>query len=366
MLRSSISRFGPGLADELDGLPAGGRYRVHLGSSWLTSYVEEFRASERTRVIEVREPSSGRLTGALPLQLQSVRGTRAWSLRRLVPLASGPSDFFDTLALPGRIGDVAEAIARCLWETRLSWDELVLDLIPHSSPYWEPLARALEGRGLVPIIATDRGFFKVDTTGSFDDYHQKKMIVTYSKVRNRMRRDGVEPRLEVVRSGINDTLDGLLHLYHKRRAHKDQRNCFVNSSPMEAFVRKVVGEYEDRGWVVLSLLRNGEDVWAYALDWLRDGVWFGYMMAFDERFKRYSPGKLLLWEQIKRAFESEDIREFNFMRGESGYKSEFAYEREPYVSMTVHNPWSPRLRATQLATRLCEIRDRYCRQARGT
>jgi hypothetical protein len=66
---------------------------------------------------------------------------------------------------------------------------------------------------------------------------------------------------------------------------------------------------------------------------------------------------MLLYETIKQAFEDPEIVEFNFMRGESSYKTQFTDRSEHFVSLQVTNPRSLRRRGTQIASQLTNLRD---------
>ena len=106
----------------------------------------------------------------------------------------------------------------------------------------------------------------------------------------------------------------------------------------------------------LSILRGNEEIWAYQLDWIDKGIWYHYMPAFNQSYERYSPGKILLYETIREAFARPDIHEFNFMRGQSAYKSQFAWNTERFITIKVENHRSWRTRAVQLASRVVGIR----------
>ena len=127
---------------------------------------------------------------------------------------------------------------------------------------------------------------------------------------------------------------------------------------MKQFVREVVAKYEDRGNVILSLLveEKLQDVLAYQLDWVFQGIRYHWKPTFNEKYSEYSPSKILLLETIRQCFQDPSIREFNFMRGESQYKNQFANHQEPFVSISVTNHRSVRLKGQNIAKLLAGLR----------
>jgi CelD/BcsL family acetyltransferase involved in cellulose biosynthesis len=358
-------------ANEWDELATQTPHGIHLQLAWLQAYKRSYlnpvkQPGHRSLILEARDPVSRRLIGAIPLQMAQTRGTRFLPLRCVRPFANGPSDFFDLLAVPEQRPQLIEAFAVWLKQQSSQWDQLQLDLIPSSSENWRLLVDALQAIGYAPTVTTDRRFLKLDTTASWQDYYTGyllKHFADFKTVHNRMKTDGVSPRVEILYSGIAPHLHRVLEHYRQRRDAKAQPDPFDDPS-FGTFIDAVLPAYERLGCVAFSRLFAGDDVWAYSLDWLHRGVWYYYLPAFDERFKRYAPGKLLLYEVIKRAFENPNIQEFNFMRGESRYKRQFASESEAYMSISLCNPKSMRIKVIRLASWLCGQRDTLYRTVR--
>lgn len=358
----------PSALAEMAGLLGGTRYRIHMEPEWLSAYVTEFGVADSARILLVRESRNGPAIGALPLQEQHVRGTRWWNIRRLVPLGSGPSDFFDIPALPGRAPEVGKALAGWLAENRSLWDEVVVDLVPQSSSSWAPFVDGLQAEGLRPVVSQDNRFFRIDTTTGWDQYETaflRPRLSDYNNVRNRIRRAGISLDFEVITSEVGARLRPLIDLYQQRRLSKGQRDAFVLHDSMKHFVFRVIDAFERRNWVRLTLLGANGAIWAFSLDWLQSGVWYQYMPAFDETFRKFSPGKLLLRENLRLVFGDSSLQEFNFMRGESTYKQQFASESECFVSIRIANPKSLRLAGTRLASEVASVRDGVFRRGQG-
>ena len=357
--------FGGDLTCEFDSLVQESVYGVHQTFTWYRDFIEYGPPETRANTLLVRQAKNGQLIGALPLQVCRHRATRYWSHRVLRPLAQGASDFFTVLSHPGAEQAVATALASWLCRHRSDWERLDLFPIPVSSRSWRPLLEALETRGFEIRTDQSRSFYKVDTTEPWESYYTRFLHHKLADVRNRsnrMKRDGLGVRVLDLTEDINHHLPKLLAAYHNRRREKDQ-DYATSSQAMRRFLQTVVADYEKRGWVRLALLLDRDRPIAYQLDFLYQGVRYHYKPTFLNEYREYSPSKQLLFEVLRQSFEDPAIREFNFMRGESAYKGQFAYEKEPFIRVSVINSASRRFRATRIASRIAGLRDLVVRRS---
>jgi len=334
-------------------------YPVHQLSEWYLTYIDVLGLADVAYVLQVRNQRD-LLVGMLALEVRFKRGTRFWNLREFVPLSRGPQDFFGVIAVPGYEVEVAKAIARWLVDNCLIWEQLRLDYIPECSKAWLPLVEALERYGFGVQVTKDRYFLKIDTTQDWNAYYREFLHPRTADLRNRKNRlvkHGFSASVVDIKQGIAHYLDELFAHYDARRTKLGQK--YATASPiMKQFVREVVAKYEDRGNVILSLLveEKLQDVLAYQLDWVFQGIRYHWKPTFNEKYSEYSPSKILLLETIRQCFQDPSIREFNFMRGESQYKNQFANHQEPFVSISVTNHRSVRLKGQNIAKLLAGLR----------
>jgi CelD/BcsL family acetyltransferase involved in cellulose biosynthesis len=349
---------------ELEGLSESTRYRIHVTSDWLARYIEYFQTHNSAFLLEIRDMASEKLVGALPLEIQEVRNERGWKIRQLGPLAGGQSDFIPFLCLPGREKEFARGIVDWLAGHRQGWDSLRMNVIPQSSAGWAEFVQALGGAGFSPKVSQDRFFYKVDTDGRWEDYEKNflhRRMDTVRNLTNQLTRDCGGKEVRILERGIGDHLDELMAWYRQRRKATEQKDAFENYPEKLGFLRSVIRDYEPKGRARLSMLLGGGEVLAYQLDWVDRGIWYYYMPAFNERFAKYSPSKILLYETMRMAFDDPKIHEFNFMRGEEPYKAQFANAKEAFISIRVSNPRSFRSTAIAFLSRLAALRDRIVR-----
>lgn len=361
-----LDKFEKSLPYGFEKFPAMFPFTIHQSSAWYGAYVSSCQTP--ILCLNVIKEIDGQILGILPLQIQPYRGTRFWDMRLLLPLAHGPSDFVNLLVEPGHEEEFADAIAGWLRRHSNAWERLFLPYIPASSQAWQPLVGALRAQGFEPQVDLSHTFFEVDATQDWDSYFH-----SYIKTRNadllkdirKLERMNAYPRVMVVKEGIEKYLPVLLPIYARRRSALGQANKYEEERSRE-FLARVLRAYEDSGSVELSMLvGTNDDVWAYQLDWLDRGVRYHYMHAYNDHYKQYSPGKLLLYEILKRSFASPETLRCNFMRGEAEYKNRFANVSQGYVYIRVENPRSLRQRATRMAGRLVNFKDGLVQTVRG-
>ncbi len=336
------------------------KYGVHCQTEWYSTHIKYLLLEKAALILKVIETESNEVRGILPLSVEEKRGTRFFFLRRLLPLASGPSDFFDIPCQAGFEKQVADSLVDWLNCHSQEWDSLHLDLVPESSFMWHPLVDTLTEQAWPLKVSKDRKFFYVDTSGDWDVYQRTYFDVKNKDLRKdlrRIEREGKKVRLVEIRSGIVAYLPQLFSYYGARRVQKGQFDVF-NVPEWREFLSAVVEKYEKRGWVRLSLLMDQNDeIWAHQLDWLMNGIRYHYFHSINETFQSYSPGKVLLYLILKNAFADPEIKQCNFMRGESSYKENFANQSEVYMKIEVQNPKSYRNKLLKVASRMADFRD---------
>jgi hypothetical protein len=327
-------------------------YDIHFQHSWFEAYNRNYTPSKQ--ILYLKD------VGCLPLCRTEKRATRFWNRRVLIPLGKGPNDFFTIYAEKGKEEKFGYYLAEWFWNNKNSWEELRITELIDTNKVVPYLNKFLIDRGFdIDIDVTRKNYF-INTTQSWEDYNStflhKKTRDVRNK-RNRIKAKNLNFCVIEITKGIQKHLVPFLELYDKRRIEKKQQNAF-NDLKHKQMLMDVIPEYERNGWVKLSLMEGSDGkTWAYQLDFLKDGIQYHYAPVFDPNYTDFSPGKLLLYETIKRAFVNPDIKEFNFMRGESDYKQQFAHEWNNYLSLFVHNQFSIRNRSHKIAGKIIRLRN---------
>jgi CelD/BcsL family acetyltransferase involved in cellulose biosynthesis len=147
----------------------------------------------------------------------------------------------------------------------------------------------------------------VDLAGSFEDYEGR-----LSRNRRKSLRRGRRAleALGNVTFEVHDRVDGLdaeLDEIFRVEASgwKGRRGSAIASQPKTArFYSDVAHWAAERGWLRLSTLRL--DGRAIACDYTLEfqGSWYSLKSGYDEDYRAYGPGALLLREQLRHCFES--------------------------------------------------------------
>lgn len=286
------------------------------------------------------------------------RVSRLWTYRAYYPLGHGPNDFFCIGQTTDDIRGLCEKYYKKVLKQRTKWDEIrLINLEPNSRIVDEfskiitsPFIRKVETR-------TDRNYF-IDTTQDYEHYYDSFLRRSLRDVRGRINRIEKAGRsYSVVQSGVieRSELEEILRIYFDRRAKKGQSNSFLNDSHFKMLL-EVMDIYARKGWVLYSkMIGDDNKIWAYQLDFFKDGIHYHYLPTFDPAYAEFSPGKVLLFETVKRAFQLEDVKEFNFMRGESGYKTQYTTHYQYYTNLLLENRLSWNYWATKIRSSIKKL-----------
>lgn len=336
------------------------RHSIQQRSEWLDAYVAEYLGDNTSLVLEVYE--NNELIGSLPLELREAPGTRFFTSRQLYGLGSGPADFIYIAASPERSNEVAMSLAKWLNDNNNEWEELFLHFLAADCEVAAMLISALKKFGFEPEVDNSRQYYVLDTSGSWEDYYTPEFNKKIRDIRgrlNRVQRNGITLEYQEITNNIADYLPGFIEHFNQRRTDKDEASSFEDDRKIR-LIKSILPAYEDKGWVKLLLLKDGEgNIWAYQLDLVHNQTWYHYSPTFNKEFSWYSPSKLLLYHTLQKCFADENLRELNFMRGESNYKTQFTEVTKNYLHINMENPKSIRRKAHKAATTLVTIRDKF-------
>jgi CelD/BcsL family acetyltransferase involved in cellulose biosynthesis len=103
----------------------------------------------------------------------------------------------------------------------------------------------------------------------------------------------------------------------------------------QAFLSELAGLLSPAGWIVLSVLRVGNDRVAWNYGFRFSGSWFYYQPTFDIGWEKFSPGFCLLSKIVEAACDDPGIERVDLGLGAEGYKARFATGTRQTVDVTV-------------------------------
>jgi CelD/BcsL family acetyltransferase involved in cellulose biosynthesis len=309
---------------------------LFLTPEWLVPWWEQFGGDRELSCIAVSEGQ--RLVGFAPLfsELVRVGGVR---VRRVAFLGDGATgcDYLDLLAAPGRETEVRDAVLEALGE--LSWDVCDLDGLWRESPTSHFLAQHFpNGRSIsssqaglgganLEVLRDARLRFvcpNIPLTGTYEEY-----VASLGRRENLRRREkwlyrqpGVS--IEVARTPDEAALavERFLEL-HRARWSVEGGSDGLSDERHETFHRVAVRMLAERGWLRLYTLFAARRPVASVYGAVHNRKFLYYQSGYDPAWRSKSVGLVLLARTVQDAF-AEGVTEFDFLRGDEAYKTEWA------------------------------------------
>ncbi len=328
---------------------------VHLNSIWLSNYIKYYlEASSSVYILAAYQDSN--LVGCLPLQAVQQKATRFYNYTELRILGFGPTDFFDIPTTASNKAEITRTLVRTLKKDK-SWDKIILTSVPEKSENLKCFLKALKKEKLRFTLDNPNGFAFTKTVGDWDSFFENKFKSKnkdLAKSERRVARKGYKLKFTTYRENVYSKLLENLDLYAQRRESLGQFNTYETEN-LNQFLRNIIESFEEKEWVELTTLEANGDVLAFQLDWIKNKTRYHWNHAYNEDYKRYSPGKLILKELLKKSFDDPGIDYCNHMRGLSGYKEKFTEEKQMLSRVRVDNPSSLKLKLMQLISRFLKV-----------
>jgi CelD/BcsL family acetyltransferase involved in cellulose biosynthesis len=324
---------------------------------WLSAWHEELGAERDLLLLCAR--ADGELVGLLPLTIEK-RQVARWcgQLRRVAFLgeAFGGADYLDLLALPARRAEVCQALITHLLQ-HVEFDWLELEGLAADSPNLPLLETLLAQHGQATLrraphytcpqveLNTDWPTLLASTRRG-DNFKQKL---------RRMRQRHAFEYCAITQAAEIEAAFERYYALHERRWLEHGGSDATGHARLREFQRAAVQRLAVAG------LARFEEIWLdgvcvasnYALD---DGrSYYFYSAGYDQTFRHLSPGLVLAGLSIESAI-ARGLRRFDFLRGDEGYKFDWANGARETVTLT--------LARRTAAARVFQARQRVWQQTR--
>jgi len=311
------------LADEWNALLAESFTNVpflrheYLNTWWQTRGGGEW---ENAELATVTARQNGVLVGIAPFFL-AVYPDNKPSL-----MLMGSLEISDYLDLIVREKDLAEFLPGLLEfltaAEEISWSSLEWFNVPEESPSLVVLESEAGKRGWEYILEPFRPVVSVPLTGDFETYLAGIDKKQRHEIRRKMRRAAeydLPVRWYILEDG--DKLDGDMEAFLNLMAH-DQEKAFFLNPIMREQMKKAARAAWQAGWLQLAFLEVGGKKAASYLNFDYENRIWVYNSGLDQHYLELSPGWVLLGHLLQWANEHKRT-EFDFMRGDEGYKFKF-------------------------------------------
>lgn len=277
-----------------------------LSHEWTAACWEELGGGASLFVVAVRE--RGRLIGLAPLRLERRSGFRVLRF-----IGDGRSDYLGFLVSPQH-PEAARALLEALGALRHRWDLAVLRQLgePYTDLATVSLPAGVVGRGVEGTVAP---YFA--HAGNWDSAVAEgpKWLRKMGKESRRFERVGgtVERLTGAAAAAHVPTVAAIEAASWKGRTGVAR----FRTAAAQALLRQALTGLPDQMELWLACV-EGEPV-AFEINFLAsDRIWL-YQGAFREEARRHSPGAVLDFQSIRRAWEA-GVREYDFLAGDEEYK----------------------------------------------
>ncbi|MHA6795990.1 GNAT family N-acetyltransferase [Pseudonocardia bannensis] len=279
-------------------------------STWLRCYVDAFPKQQPVAILVEEE---GRLIALAYL------GRVDGPVVEWTALGHSVSDY---AALPAIDDDaarrLAEAIAEQVRRGQRPW-RLRLEQLPAGDPVLAHLQRLLPHvhvRSGIPAIQ-----LSLTEPRTLGRHMSKNARKTFNKGWNRLRRDGHEADLRLVRdpAEVAGLLDRVVTL-RRNRDHQLGRRSDFDDPEFERFYRDALSEFARRGELELTVMLVGDELIGYVLGFLDGPIYRTWDGRVASRWMDYSAGRICDSAAIGSALADERFTTWDWMRGEQAYK----------------------------------------------
>lgn len=328
-------------------------HNVQFKSIWLIPYIK-YLLKGSLYIIAVYEDD--KMVGCLPLEKSYTRATRYWNFLKLSILGGSTLDFFNILAAENIRGQIIKLILEHL-ERNNQWDYLTLSLLPNDKTVIEDLNIVFRDK-YKKVIAKTTGY-RHELTEGYWDLYQKEIFYPKNKDLNkserRLKNDGIDYDIIVYRKNIFEKFKDIQDLYAQRRESLNQWNKYENKNYW-LFLEEVLQNYEKLEGVEFStLINSSNEILALQLDFINKGIRYHWNHAYNENFKRYSPGKILLKELLKLSFNNPQTISCNHMRGLGSYKEKLTSYQEMFYEIRVERRFSIKVIALKIVQKILRV-----------
>ena len=309
-------------ADRIDNLAIRSYWQnPYFSSAWLQSWWKRVEGL-KTPVLLIVENEKGELLGFWPF----VERKGILKSKGLWPYIFDEANYFHPLAERDAIPHLMDGLQGLLKKYTFAWVPLM------RKKFWEEFVETkVSGGKLLNITRTPRQTFLIDhASQEFEDYWSQKMG---AKSRKSFRYDQralaeqgeVEFECWETFEDVRAMMPATCVVEVESRKGKEGAGLYTVRGK-RAFFFELLPELGKTGKVRLTILRLNEEAIAWQLDLLEENYVAVHHLSFDEKWKKYSPGRQLLRHNLEIAWNEE--RTIDFLPLAFDYKEKLATEKE--------------------------------------
>ena len=281
---------------------------IFITPQWQGTWWQRFK-NDTKPVIEVLA-SEGNTLGILPLLLEGKEATFI-----------GDSDVYDYMDFP-IVQGCGEEFFSIAWERlcEMNWDTLRLESIPENSPTLEHLPELARKNGCTVDLHNSDTTPRMGLPDSWEDYLGGLRKKDRHELRRKLRRleantDFRQYVVEITHESVKEDMDEFFRLM---ALSSDDKSDFLTQENKEFFVDLALIFSKSGNYKLFFMEVDGLRV-ASCICFDYGGTYLLYNSGYDPEKSSLSVGLLNKALTIQEAI-SQDIKEYNFLRGTERYK----------------------------------------------
>jgi hypothetical protein len=307
---------------------------------WIYTWWEHFGTQYKPLILFVYSESE--LIGILPLASYNTILSRECVTGRILTYCGSRElypDHLDVITTRAHAGSCIDALYCFLTSEFTDWDICDLKLLTECGNLFVWFNNAQQVKTAPFTMKMKEASFArfIPVNGSFEDFintFDKRQRYNLRSRRKKLEQQGFQ-YLSCDPLQEPDGFDTLFQIHALRSKKKKIQSTFLDKDILK-FHKSLAKRINSQGWISLRFLKNNQHVIAGSYNFIYEGRVFSYQKGMDPQWERYGPGKAIVYEAIREAFEKGDA-EYNFLQGNEEYKSGWTQQKRSLYTLTIFN-----------------------------
>lgn len=294
--------------------------------NWLLAWWKCYGYDKELRIYILTD-EDGKAKVVFPLML-----TNENNKLHLSQLSDSCSDHFKIICSPKNYKDIIVLLKFILQNER--YNQFTINNLIMDDINTELLLNALLlSDTRISAFIQETNYF-INTTGKYDEYFCSRSKNLKHKIRKiKKMADGF--KFEVL-SKLDDNVLGEMINLHCQKWENDMQVSVFYDQRRRDFLSTICQEFEAKEQLKIFVLKKDNKIIAYRLGFVFHNIYHDWNTSYDINYKEYSVGILLCDYIIKYCFEN-DIKKFDFLRGNEEYKKKFATGEGKLLKVSIEN-----------------------------
>ena len=299
-----------------------------LTFEWLSSWWNNFGDNGKLFVLLVKEED--RVIAIAPLMI-----VKMGVFKVLQFIGTGRSDYLDFIVAEKR-QESLQSIFKYIYDSKKYWDIIYFRDILSNSPNLNFIKTAINDSKMAfgEIIGTIAPYMPINV--NWENYLASKS----SKFRNNMRR--IEKKLEgagdfkiACQNSITPEHVEAMHNIEEHSWKTEAGSARLGDPIARKFFTEALEKFSSNNWLELWFLLLNQEPIAYSINFAYNNKIYNYNVAYKTEYRNLYPGKALTVRTLENAF-NRDMKEYDFLRGDEDYKSDWASDKRDLYYIAVY------------------------------